>query len=218
MNKRQYLEIALKVKGIEPARNKSGLTLGLLLDIISKDEYSLILEIQTITGCSKETITRFLKGTFPERDPIKDKKIDKYILSLIGLKQCSSCSGILKFSEFNKNKSKSDGLQSFCYLCSGQSRVDSYNKDPSKEILKNSIRKRKLVVPPWQSLEELELFYKNRPLGHHVDHIIPVTHDLVCGLHCVSNLQYLLEYDNLSKSNTFKPHDAAGVADGPSNR
>lgn len=46
-------------------------------------------------------------------------------------------------------------------------------------------------------------FYKNRPEGHHVDHIIPINHPDVCGLHCLANLQYLTAEENLAKGNSF---------------
>jgi hypothetical protein len=39
----------------------------------------------------------------------------------------------------------------------------------------------------------------------HVDHIIPVKHKLVCGLHIAENLQLLPGPDNQRKSNHFSP-------------
>jgi hypothetical protein len=51
--------------------------------------------------------------------------------------------------------------------------------------------------------EELNRIYEQRPKGHHVDHIIPLVHPLVCGLHVPWNLQYLTEIDNLLKGNKF---------------
>ena len=36
-----------------------------------------------------------------------------------------------------------------------------------------------------------------------VDHIIPLNHSDVCGLHCISNFQYLSSKDNNKKSNKF---------------
>ena len=39
----------------------------------------------------------------------------------------------------------------------------------------------------------------------HIDHIIPLQNRLVCGLHCISNLQAIPAEDNLSKFNKFDP-------------
>lgn len=41
---------------------------------------------------------------------------------------------------------------------------------------------------------------------YHVDHILPVNHPLICGLHVPCNLQVLVGVDNIKKSNKFVPY------------
>ena len=64
-------------------------------------------------------------------------------------------------------------------------------------------RARKLhATPSWANLDIIREIYANAE-GMHVDHIIPLQGELVCGLHVENNLQYLTPKENLQKSNTF---------------
>jgi len=69
----------------------------------------------------------------------------------------------------------------------------------------NALRRaRKLqATPKWINLKEIEEFYLNRADGMHVDHIIPLKNDKVCGLHVLWNLQYLTPSENSAKKNKF---------------
>ncbi len=40
---------------------------------------------------------------------------------------------------------------------------------------------------------------------HEVDHIVPITHELVCGLHCEANMQIIPSDLNKSKGNRYWP-------------
>jgi hypothetical protein len=51
--------------------------------------------------------------------------------------------------------------------------------------------------------EEIREWYANCPAGFEVDHIVPIKHDDVCGLHVPWNFQYLTKTDNESKNNYF---------------
>ena len=69
------------------------------------------------------------------------------------------------------------------------------------------------AMPLWLSpdqKDEIRLFYQNafaakQALGvsYHVDHIVPIIHPLVCGLHVPWNLQLLTAAENIEKSNRF---------------
>lgn len=70
-----------------------------------------------------------------------------------------------------------------------------------------SYRARKRNAQPYwltqDQLKEIKNFYINRPNGYHVDHIVPIGGENVCGLHVPWNFQYLPEYQNESKGNSF---------------
>jgi hypothetical protein len=67
------------------------------------------------------------------------------------------------------------------------------------------------ATPSWTNKEHIESLYLiaaiNRQGGYnlHVDHIVPLQSDTVCGLHCEANLQLLYASDNISKGNRHWP-------------
>jgi 5-methylcytosine-specific restriction endonuclease McrA len=54
--------------------------------------------------------------------------------------------------------------------------------------------------PLWANLSIIKRIYENAE-GAHVDHIIPLQGELVCGLHVENNLQYLTPEENSRKGN-----------------
>jgi hypothetical protein len=69
-----------------------------------------------------------------------------------------------------------------------------------------SLRSRKVMQaqPVWANKEDILSVYEEAAyFGLEVDHIIPITHKLVCGLHVWDNLQLLSRSDNAKKSNRF---------------
>ena len=64
------------------------------------------------------------------------------------------------------------------------------------------------AMPAWADAEKIARVYALAAAlggGFEVDHIVPLNHPLVCGLHVEANLQVLLVFDNRSKGNRFWP-------------
>jgi hypothetical protein len=82
----------------------------------------------------------------------------------------------------------------------GKSRTKQYKTYYSR---KHFLAKRK-QMPLWANETKIKDIYLKRPIGYHVDHIIPLQGKLVCGLHVENNLQYLPAKENMAKHNFFE--------------
>lgn len=67
-----------------------------------------------------------------------------------------------------------------------------------------------LARPVWAEEDKIAVLYEKAKwlesltgLKYHVDHIIPLNHPEICGLHVWANLQILTESDNCRKGNNF---------------
>jgi hypothetical protein len=81
-------------------------------------------------------------------------------------------------------------------------------KDKQTARAKQRAAIQRRATPKWQSKEELKRIYEDAKarsittkIPHHVDHIIPLKHKLVCGLHVTANLRVVPAVENLSKGN-----------------
>jgi len=66
------------------------------------------------------------------------------------------------------------------------------------------------ATPSWADRQQIAQLYKQAKeltattgVRHEVDHIIPLRHPLVCGLHVETNLRVIPAYENQKKSNFF---------------
>jgi hypothetical protein len=182
-------------------------------------------EARAILGISETTIRRFtskyLRPLFPEWSPGRSWHI--ILLYNIGYKKCNNCEIVYSLDSdmFGANKNRMYNLSGTCRKCDserGKQHRDSnrqyyreharayYANNKAYFFAYNALRRAKKLqaCPSWSNLAEIEDIYKNRPPGHHVDHIIPLTNKWVCGLHVPNNLQYLPAKDNLEKSNKFE--------------
>lgn len=89
-----------------------------------------------------------------------------------------------------------------------------HKRYPAKSafISKTRQARKRQAVPAWANLERIQALYSlaamltsNTGEKWHVDHIIPIASDFVCGLHVYENLRVVPAKVNLQKSNKFKP-------------
>jgi hypothetical protein len=68
-------------------------------------------------------------------------------------------------------------------------------------------RKRRHLAPPWQTDEEraaIDSLIASRRVGETVDHIAPIGHEVIIGLHVLVNLQVLSAEQNQRKGNALQ--------------
>ena len=64
----------------------------------------------------------------------------------------------------------------------------------------------KLATPKWSDDEQIRNIYIEAQYQQmHVDHIVPINSEFVCGLHCEDNLQLLTQNQNSKKHNKIWP-------------
>jgi hypothetical protein len=82
----------------------------------------------------------------------------------------------------------------------------SENKDKVCYYASKRRAKVKNASPVWADQDTIRSFYKEAQyFEESVDHIIPLSHPLVCGLHVEFNLQTMPLRDNIIKNNDFEP-------------
>lgn len=78
------------------------------------------------------------------------------------------------------------------------------NKDLTRFYCLMRRKRIKQATPKWCDREQMFILVKRaQELGLELDHIIPLKHPLVCGLHVPENIQLLSMQENRSKNNKF---------------
>lgn len=127
-----------------------------------------------------------------------------------GLIKCSICLIQKPIKSFYKDRSSKHGYSHRCKACNHQ-RANSFCKqNPSKSAARRAKRRASGHTPQWAEKEEIQKMYDYASqltiatgIKHHVDHIIPLNSDLVCGLHVLNNLQVIPGAVNLRKNSRF---------------
>jgi hypothetical protein len=141
------------------------------------------------------------------------------------VKKCGSCKEVKPLSNFHKNKSQYDGLNGKCKECRkeydaewclvNREKVLAWKRQANKNMTLESRRNKnalnrlragrlKTATPPWADRQEIRYIYNlATERGLVVDHIVPLKHKLVCGLHVPDNLRCIPASMNATKSNKF---------------
>jgi hypothetical protein len=110
-----------------------------------------------------------------------------------------------------KNRRKSEIYTKVCPTCGKgfqtTNKLKTYcksNHSPAnigpRKLRKRRQKKAHLSVESWKVIDK---FIQSRPEGMELDHIIPLNHPEVCGLHNTWNFQWLTKEENTKKSNSF---------------
>lgn len=100
-----------------------------------------------------------------------------------------------------------------CHKKGSRKWVREFWRTSKGQALKKTYRRlrkadQKKAMVSWACLETITDFYTEaKYLGWHIDHIIPLKHPRVCGLHVENNLQALSPEDNMKKSNKWFPEE-----------
>ena len=166
-------------------------------------------ETQEYLGIAEQTFNRTVSRCFNVKLNGGGETWSYYLLSLVDYKRCPKCKTIKNsFEYYNsshiKHCKQCHSIKNKEYYAERKDIWDIYyDKNKSDYLARNAQRRAKVkqATPAWANLKKIKDFYANCPVGYHVDHIIPLNGDTVCGFHVENNLQYLTEEENLKKSN-----------------
>lgn len=119
----------------------------------------------------------------------------------------------LEMEAFKKRHPLYDSIKGKKYALENAEKLRQWRSEHAVERrirCANRRAQRKMAMPSWADKQVIAEFYKEanrlaKATGFewHVDHAVPLKHNLVCGLHIPANLQLLPARVNLSKNNKF---------------
>lgn len=187
-----------------------------LLELDSMHSVALALDIEE--DRLESIVRRKLKPCFPNKD--RNERWASHLLSTLDLRKCPKCNYIKHISGYYPDPTRYNGVTVYCCECekikNAQYRITNaeniveyrkkhYIDNRAYYIHKNALRRAVLLkaTPPWADLSKIKEIYRNCPEGWHVDHVIPLQGDLVCGLHVETNLKPVPAKENLAKGNKY---------------
>lgn len=152
---------------------------------------------QCFSDMNPSTSTIMLRNAFGKLSLKGSANWRTYLLNLVNMGICNTCGTIFSIGSVNSTK---------CANCIKEYNAEYYQGHKAEAKLRQIQREYLLSMynPSYSEMVEMEEFYNKCPEGYEVDHIVPIKHPLVCGLHSITNLQYLTILDNRSKSNKFE--------------
>jgi hypothetical protein len=141
--------------------------------------------------------------------------LNDWFLFKFGYKHCPQCKEIRAISEYQVDEQRWNRLRCNCRICSNNLRSEHTKQNLDKSAAKSAKRRAKKLqaTPIWltaEQLKEIQTFYtetkkleQETGVKYHVDHIIPLLGENVCGLHVPWNLQILTAEENQRKNNRF---------------
>lgn len=151
-----------------------------------------------VLACSSQTIRRTIRDKINHTPSSRGGLLRFNLLTSIGFRECPRCIKIKSIEDFSINATK-------CRRCASLM-FHSYYENNKGLVLANVAKRRAALLqatPAWANLDVIKQVY-NDAEGMHVDHIVPLQGELVCGLHVENNLQYLTPEENYSKGNKWE--------------